>query len=94
MLLDNGAFHKTKHLRWPANIRPLFLPPYCPELNPAEKIWWKFKRAFSNKTFETLDQLSEFIALQGRSLSAAEVKSICDFDYFRAAHNLWTILNV
>ena len=94
MLLDNGAFHKTRQLCWPANIRPLFLPPYAPELNPAEKIWWRLKRAFTNKTMETLDQLSGFIALQVRSLSTSEVISICDFDYFRPANNLWTTVNV
>jgi transposase len=91
MLLDNGAFHKARCLQWPPNIRPLFIPPYSPELNPAEKIWWRFKRAYTNKTFTSLDHLSEFIAQQVRSLSRAEVKSICGFDYFRSARRLWTI---
>ena len=91
MLLDNGAFHKARRLRWPPNIRPLFIPPYSPELNPAEKIWWRFKRAFSNKTFSTLDLLSEFIAVQVRALTQTQVRSICDFDYFSTARPLWTI---
>lgn len=39
IVLDNGAFHKAKKLRIPDNIDLLFLPPYSPELNPAEKIW-------------------------------------------------------
>ena len=91
MLMDNGAFHKARRLIWPSNILPLFLPPYCPELNPAEKIWWRFKRAFSNKTFDTLDQCSEFIAQQVRSLSTAAVKSICNFPYFQPARTLWVI---
>lgn len=92
MLLDNGAFHKARRLRWPTGIIPLFLPPYSPELNPAEKIWWRFKRAFTNKTFESLDQLSEFITIQVRSLSTREVKSICAFDYLTSAPALWSIL--
>ena len=94
MLLDNGAFHKARRLCWPANVTPLFLPPYAPELNPAEKIWWRLKRAFTNKTFETLDHLSEFIADQVRSLSSIEVKSICGFSYFKTASEVWPILNV
>jgi transposase len=92
MLLDNGAFHKAKRLRWPPGIFPLFLPPYSPELNPAEKIWWRFKRAFTNMTFETLDQLSEFLSLQVRALDPAIVKSICGFDYISNTNRLWTIL--
>lgn len=92
MMLDNGAFHKAQRLRWPSGILPLFLPPYSPELNPAEKIWWRFKRAFTNKTFENLDQLSEFLCLLVRELQPEEVKSICGFDYFNTTRKLWTIL--
>ena len=43
MVLDNGAFHKAKKLVIPDNIILIFLPPYSPELNPAEKVWAKFK---------------------------------------------------
>jgi transposase len=43
VVLDNGAFHKAKTLLIPQNIILIFLPPYSPELNPAEKIWQKFK---------------------------------------------------
>lgn len=92
VLLDRGAFHRAKSLRWPSNVRPLFLPPYCPELNPAEKIWWRIKRAFTNKTFDSLDQVSTFLAQEVRSLSNEEVRSICGFDYFRTARQLWPIL--
>lgn len=92
LLLDNGAFHKAQRLCWPESILPLFLPPYSPELNPAEKIWWRFKRTFSNRLFTSLDQLSEFIAQQVKALDPATVRSTCNFDYFSAAKNLWTIL--
>ena len=37
VVLDNGAFHKAKTLIIPENIILIFLPPYSPELNPAEK---------------------------------------------------------
>ena len=94
LLLDNGAFHKAKCLRWPSHVRPLFLPPYSPELNPAEKIWWRIKRAFVNKTFPSLDELSDFIDLQIQALTTDEVISICRFDYIKQANSLWPILNV
>lgn len=91
LLLDNGAFHKARRLSWPRNILPLFLPPYCPELNPAEKVWWRFKRAFANRVFNSLDHLSEFISEQVKHLNSHDVRSICDFEYFRSAKALWTI---
>ena len=55
MVLDNGAFHKAKSLIIPENIVLIFLPPYSPELNPAEKIWAKLKRTFTNRLFNSLD---------------------------------------
>ena len=81
ILIDNGKFHKGKNLVIPANIKLLFIPPYSPELNPAEKIWQKFKRAFSGKLFKTLAEVSEFISTQVNSISAKEIKSICGYDY-------------
>ena len=51
IVLDNGAFHKAKVLKIPENIALVFLPPYSPELNPAEKMWASFKRTFTNRLF-------------------------------------------
>ncbi len=81
MLLDNGKFHKGKNLVVPKNVVLLFIPPYSPELNPSEKIWWKFKRNFSGKLHKTLDNVSEFISTQVKSLTVNDVKSICGFEY-------------
>jgi len=39
MVIDNASFHSTKNIELPDNIILLPIPPYCPELNPAEKIW-------------------------------------------------------
>ena len=51
MVLDNGKFHKAKELIIADNNILVFLPPYSPELNPAKKMWAKYKRAFSNKFY-------------------------------------------
>ena len=91
ILLDNGSFHKSKALIIPNNIALLFIPPYSPELNPAEKIWWKMKRAFTGKLHKSLDQISDFINEQVLKLTNDEVKSICGFDYIISAH-FWTNL--
>ena len=48
IVLDNGAFHKSKTLKIPNNIYLLFLPPYSPELNPAERMWAVIKRSYTN----------------------------------------------
>jgi transposase len=81
MVLDNGAFHKAKRLIIPKNILLILLPPFSPELNPAEKMWAKFKRAFTNRLYKSLDEVSLFIQQQTQTLKNCEVKTTCTFEY-------------
>lgn len=89
MVLDNGAFHKAKSLIIPPNIALIFLPPYSPELNPAETIWAILKRKFTNRLHSTLDEISDFIKHATEELTATKVKSVCAFDYVFSGLN-WT----
>jgi len=91
IVLDNGAFHKTKALVIPENIILIFLPPYSPELNPAEKNWAKFKRDFSNRLFKTLEDLDEYICKIVKTLTHNQVISICSFSYIFLG-SFWTKL--
>ena len=91
MVLDNGRFHKAKKLIIPKNIVLVFLPPYSPELNPAEKIWAKYKRAFSNKFYKNLEDVENFIAEMVNSTTKKDVMSICGYSYI-FFDNIWTIL--
>ena len=90
MVLDNGAFHKAKILKIPDNIGLIFLPPYSPELNPAEKIWAILKRKFTNRLYKTLDEVSGFITEATNSLCSNRIKSTCGFEYIFEGLN-WII---
>ena len=61
MFLDNGAFHKAEKLKIPENIVLFFLPPYSPELNPAEKVWWVLKRETNLQVFKSMRELQSYI---------------------------------
>lgn len=89
IVLDNGAFHKGKKLIIPHNITLIFLPPYSPELNPAEKMWAKYKRMFTNKIFKTIIEIEIFICEMVKSTIQNQVKSICAFEYV-FLNNFWT----
>jgi hypothetical protein len=39
MVMDQAGWHLAGDLLVPANMRLLFLPPYSPELEPAEHLW-------------------------------------------------------
>jgi transposase len=90
IVLDNGAFHKSKTLTIPENIGLIFLPPYSPELNPAEKIWANLKRKFANKFCKTLDDVSQFISESIITLDKNVVRKTCDYQYVFSNSN-WTI---
>lgn len=82
IILDNGAFHKAAHLKVPENIALLFIPPYTPELNAAEKIWRYLKDAIATQVFATLECLSERLCNEVRALSAATIKSITGYQLY------------
>ena len=90
VVLDNGAFHKAQKLNIPDNIGLIFLPPYSPELNPAEKNVGKhYKRQFTNKLLKTLDDVSDFITKHTKNITEDVVKSVCGFSYILEAIK-WT----
>ena len=90
MVLDNGRFHKAKKLVIPKNIVLVFLPPYSPELNPAEKMWAKYKRSFSNRFYQSLEDIENFITGVVNNTSKKEVMSICGYSYI-FSDQIWTI---
>lgn len=86
ILLDNGAFHHSKALLLPQNIVLLFLPPYCPELNPAEKVWRHLKDALANTLSNTLDQLSDKLQqLIQHTLPPNTITALTAFQYLTLA---------
>jgi len=60
MVVDGASSHKSKDLKIPKNVSLLLLPPYSPELNPAEQIWNILRRDyFANRVFDSLDAATE-----------------------------------
>jgi transposase len=59
VIMDGAGWHQTGgELRLPANITPLHLPPYAPELNPVENVW-AFLRSnkLAHRVYETYDDI-------------------------------------
>lgn len=83
LILDNGAFHKAKKLNIPTNIALLFLPPYSPELNPAEKMWRYFKDRVSMIAYNTIDILQNQLSDITKQLTSNTIKSICGNQFYK-----------
>lgn len=61
MVLDNVPYHHAKRLkpildRYKHRLALLYLPPYSPDLNPIERVWWYMRKKIThNRYIETLD---------------------------------------
>ena len=82
LVLDNGAGHKAKAIRWPANVVPVFLPPYSPELNPIERLWRDLKDKLADVPAKTLAALSDTMCAIIQHYSSATLQSLTSFAYF------------
>ncbi len=60
----------------------VFLPPYTPELQPAEHLWPLVDEAVVNKHFAALDALDAAVAERCRHLDAATIKPHTDFHWW------------
>ena len=82
LVRDNGAGHKAKAVRWPANVVPVFLPPYSPALNPIERLWRDLKDKLADVPVKTLAELSDAMCTIIQHYSSATLQSLTNFAYF------------
>lgn len=76
MVLDGASSHKSKDLKVPKNVSLVLLPPYSPELNPAEQIWNTLRRDyFANRVFDSLAAATEQ-AQRGLAAMAAHKEAL------------------
>jgi len=74
MVVDGASSHKSKDLVIPENVALVFLPPYSPELNPAEQIWNVLRREwFANRVFDSLDAATNQAELGLASMAANKI---------------------
>jgi transposase len=57
LVLDRAGWHSSQVLAVPDGVHLVFLPPYSPELQPAERLWPLCNEVLANRRFETLDEL-------------------------------------
>ncbi len=79
--VDNGRFHKSKDLVVPDNIILLFQPPYCPELNPIERLWEYLKADLKWSSFKSLEQLQAKVEQLLAELTPEVVASITGYSF-------------
>ena len=82
LVLDNAGWHGPKGLAVPDGITLVFLPPYSPELQPAERLWPLVDEPIANRHLASLDELSTILAERCRQLDAAILRPHTDFHWW------------
>jgi transposase len=82
LVLDNGAGHKAKVVRWPPHVVSVFLPPSRPELNPMERLWRDRKDKLADIPVPTIAALSDARCAIIQRYAPATLYSLTSFTYF------------
>ncbi len=72
LIFDGAGWHDSKDLVMPENITPVILPPYSPELNPAENMWEHLrKNSLANRIYDTYEDIVDACCDAWNALMAA-----------------------
>lgn len=88
LVLDGAGWHQSTALRVPANLTLLVLPPYSPELNPAEMLWREMRQRYlSNRVYADHEALDSAVTTAWLSLSddVERIRRLTNFDWIRQA---------
>jgi transposase len=66
----------------------LFQPPYCPEVNPIERLWLYIKQQLKNIWFNNLDDVKNKVANILNNLQQDFILSLAGWDYIVNALSL------
>ena len=70
LVLDGAGWHVSPQLHVPDGVHLHRLPPYSPELQPAERLWPLTNEPLANRHFRDLDELQEVQAHRCLTLQA------------------------
>jgi transposase len=72
---DNAGFHQPPgDASLPPNVHLLPLPPYSPELNPAEKAWEFIRDRIGNRVYGVIGAMEDAVCAAARELIASPQK--------------------
>ena len=70
LVIDGAGWHSEPGLAVPDGLRLVYLPPYSPQLQPAECLWSVLDEPIANKYFETIEELDAVVAERCLTLDA------------------------
>ena len=68
LTVDQAGWHMSDKLEVPEGIHLFPLPPYSPELQPAERLWPLVNEPLANQVFDSLEQIEDLVEQRCRCL--------------------------
>jgi transposase len=82
IIMDQATWHRSHSLKNYSNIEIKFLPPYSPELNPVEKLWWWLKKeVMHNRIYISINELMDAIEETYLKITPNVLSTLCACNY-------------
>jgi transposase len=85
LVQDRAGWHRSKKVEFPEGIIEEFLPPYSPELQPAERLWSLVDEPLVNEHFERIEQMEEVLAVRCVTIQnmREEIKNLTNYHWLK-----------
>ena len=85
VVFDNAPSHRPDIVRKRKHITCISLPPYSPELNPAERFFGEARKSTANRMFKTIEEQEEIIGDFVKTISedTERMKQLLGYDWIR-----------
>jgi transposase len=92
LVVDRAGWHMSKKVELPEGIYLEPLPPYSPELQPAERLWTLADEPLVNKSLSSLDELEEVLCERCQILSGmqTQIKALTNYHWWPDPETLKT----
>ena len=80
---DNAGWHRSKKVEEIKGLTIEFLPPYSPELQPAERLWSLVDEPVVNQSFETINEIEDILMKRCNILNnmKEEIKNLTNYHW-------------
>lgn len=87
LVIDQAGWHISGEVRVPEGIELVPLPPYTPELQPAERLWPLLNEAIANEAIASLDELETELSTRCCALLARpqEIQAVTNYHWWPKA---------
>lgn len=82
LVIDGAGWHRSGKVEIPEGLHLEFLPPYSPELQPAERLWSLADEPLVNRCFDTIEIIEDILVERCLTLANSMQAHIRNLTFF------------